>query len=111
MNEQENTSPRRMSPSEYAAFTRKLDEEALAKVKEREDAAAAKEKAAAEYLESMPPVAEIFASDPHTLLTQVIHRIRQGYAIEDDGIKSFSSWLYHVQLTLPVTSTGKSKTK
>lgn len=98
---------RELSDSEYDDLKRQQWEQQRAREKEREAEREARKAAEAEYLESMPAVAEILVHDPHTLMTKVLHWASRGYSLPEDGIKFFSPNFYHVCLTAPVASSRK----
>lgn len=101
---------RELSDSEYDDMKRQQWEQQRAREKEREAEREARKAAEAEYLESMPAVAEILVHDPHTLMTKVLHWASRGYSLPEDGIRYFGPAFYHLQMAAPVATTNR-KTK
>ncbi|SPA28532.1 conserved hypothetical protein [Cupriavidus taiwanensis] len=101
---------RELSDSEYDDLKRHQWEQQRAREKEREAEREARKAAEAEYLASMPAVADILVHNPYDLVLKVAHWAQKNYTLPEDGVKYFGPVMYHVQMAAPASATNR-KTK
>lgn len=89
------------------ALEREAQKQAQAAERQAEEQRKKEEKAA--YLASLPDVAEVSERSEFLFLQGVIHRAKQGYILEPNGIDAFMLGFYSCRMVKPEAPARKTK--